>query len=433
MNYITELFNHYGYIVLFIALMLELIALPTPGETLMIYCGYLVYQGRLNWAVSILVAAAGVITGITISYYIGKLLDERFIDRYGARVHFGRKEYENVSKWFHKYGNGLLIVAYFIPGIRHFSGYFTGITRKPYKQFAINSYIGAFLWTGSFISLGKILGPDWEQFHTSIMKYTVIGGVLIGVILIGTYLYKSDKQQLAVSVKKALDYSLKILHSLGKVRIAVVGTALVFLGLMVLTAGLIQDFLANEFGKFDTVTAYVINQMFDSSWSDKFRFLHYLTSIPVILSLTALNLVWIMYKGKNRLLEIRFLIITILGGEVLEELLRVIFHQLAPFDNSAIFHTQNTFPSEQTLMVIVTYGTTAFLLLRHIKNIWLKNIIIPVTIVISLFTGISPVYLNVQYPSDVTAGYVFGGAWLSINIVLLEIFRILPEIDRVKE
>jgi hypothetical protein len=37
LQYITGLFNHYGYIVLFVALTLELIAFPTPGETLMTY------------------------------------------------------------------------------------------------------------------------------------------------------------------------------------------------------------------------------------------------------------------------------------------------------------------------------------------------------------------------------------------------------------
>jgi hypothetical protein len=35
LNIITDLLNQYGYIVLYAALALELIAFPTPGETLM--------------------------------------------------------------------------------------------------------------------------------------------------------------------------------------------------------------------------------------------------------------------------------------------------------------------------------------------------------------------------------------------------------------
>ena len=234
MSFITELFNHYGYIVLYIALTLELIALPTPCETLMIYCGFLVFQGQLNWMISIIVAAAGVITGITISYFIGSILGNKFIIKYGSYFHMSTNELDKVSKWFTRFGNGLLIVSDFIPGVRHITGYFAGITKISYKKFALNSYIGAIIWTSVFISLGKVLGPSWEQFHSSLKRYLIIGGIITGVVLICIYLYKSHRQKLAEYVKETLDYSLKIFHSLGKVIIAVGCTAVIFLGLIVL-------------------------------------------------------------------------------------------------------------------------------------------------------------------------------------------------------
>ncbi|MDA8224160.1 MAG: DedA family protein, partial [Desulfitobacterium hafniense] len=165
MNFITDLFNHYGYIVLFVALMLELIAFPTPGETLMTYCGFLVFQGRLNWGISVIVAALGVIVGITISYFISLTLGTPFFQKYGSYIHLGPDKLEKTSQWFERYGNGLLVIAYFIPGVRHITGYFSGIAKIPFKKFALNAYIGAFIWAGTFISLGKILGSNWEKFH----------------------------------------------------------------------------------------------------------------------------------------------------------------------------------------------------------------------------------------------------------------------------
>ncbi len=71
MHSVIGLINHYGYIILFSALVLELIAFPLPGELMMTYCGFLVYQSKMNWIISILVATTGVILGITISYFIG--------------------------------------------------------------------------------------------------------------------------------------------------------------------------------------------------------------------------------------------------------------------------------------------------------------------------------------------------------------------------
>ena len=54
MNFITELLNQYGYVVLYLALLLELLGLPLPGEILMTYCGFLVLQGKLNFIICIL-------------------------------------------------------------------------------------------------------------------------------------------------------------------------------------------------------------------------------------------------------------------------------------------------------------------------------------------------------------------------------------------
>ena len=70
MQSIIGLVNHYGYIILFSSLVLELIAFPLPGELMMTYCGFLVYQSKMNWIISILVSTSGVILGITMSYFV---------------------------------------------------------------------------------------------------------------------------------------------------------------------------------------------------------------------------------------------------------------------------------------------------------------------------------------------------------------------------
>ncbi|MNE76761.1 PAP2 superfamily protein [compost metagenome] len=46
-------------------------------------------------------------------------------------------------------------------------------------------------------------------------------------------------------------------------------------------------------------------------------------------------------------------------------------------------------------------------------------------ITLCLLVGISRIFFDVQFPSDVIAGYVFGGAWFSLNVILLEILGIL--------
>ncbi|HVJ49259.1 VTT domain-containing protein [Desulfitobacterium sp.] len=422
MNFITDLFNHYGYIVLFVALMLELIAFPTPGETLMTYCGFLVFQGKLNWGISIIVAALGVISGITISYFISRTFGTPFFQKYGSYIHLGPDKLEKTSQWFERYGNGLLVVAYFIPGVRHITGYFSGIAKIPYKKFALNAYIGAFIWTGTFISLGKILGSNWEKFHGSIKKYLIIGGIILAIVLLGIYFYRRYKATIIDFIMKSLENGIQIFHSLGKIKVAIVGVAAIFISLSIVLIGLIQDFLAREFSQFDTIVTYLVSLIFPENWSSVMGLFKLLTAPEVLIAFTLLLFAWIILKGRNRLLETRFLLITVLGGALLEEGLRLIFHRVGPSGN------MYTFPSQQALLAVVVYGFASFMVLRHAKNRWFGTLLFFMTLGVCVVTGLTVIFFQAQYPSDAVAGYVFGGVWLSLNIVLMEVFRALSKI-----
>ena len=194
MAFIADLLNRFGYIVLYILLTLELMALPFPGEVLMTYCGFLVFKGNLNYIASIIFSTAGIITGVTISYFIGTKLDKQTFDKYGNKLHLGVDKLEKVSKWFDKYGYGFLIMVCFIPGVRHVTGYFSGITKIPYKKFAINSYLGALMWCTTFISLGKIFGDNYNKFHSNMTKVLMISVVGLLLILFIIYLIKKRKK-----------------------------------------------------------------------------------------------------------------------------------------------------------------------------------------------------------------------------------------------
>ncbi|GFP75366.1 VTT domain-containing protein [Clostridium fungisolvens] len=428
MQYITGLLDHYGYIVLLIALTLELIAFPLPGELLMTYCGFLVNQQKLNWFFSIAVASTGTIIGVTISYFIGSRLGVRFFRRYGHYIHLGPKGLEKTSVWFNKYGNRLLIISYFIPGVRHITGYFSGITEISYKKFALNSYIGAILWTTTFISLGKLLGTKWEKYHKLITQYLIIGGVIISLIIVVIYLYRSHKQQIIEATIRILRKAMRTFNSFGKIKVAMFSVSVAFVTFFALLIGVIEDFLANEFNQFDIIVSYLMKIIFTDNWRFLMNVFYYLTSLKTLIFVVVCMIIFIIMKGIDKFLEIRFVFFTILGGEALQTLLRLAFKRMGPLGVLFSGNIKYTFPSEQSLMAIVTYGFVCFLILRHTKITWLRISSVVITIVICFLGGISVLFYQVQYPSDIYAGYVFGGVWLTLNIILLECYRILPKI-----
>ncbi|PQP83465.1 DedA family protein [Paenibacillus sp. PCH8] len=199
---VQHLFGSYGYSVLFFGLLLEFIALPFPGETTMAYGGYLSYTGKLNFSVLLILAFLGTTIGMTITYFIGAKAGLPFIMRYGKWFLLKQDKLDKTQKWFAKYGNGLIFIGYFIPGVRHFTGYFAGIAAVPFRKFALYAYSGALFWVVLFLGIGKIFGPQWNAvFHLAhqYAAYIVAG---IGLLLIAAVLYRYRKALAARSVSK---------------------------------------------------------------------------------------------------------------------------------------------------------------------------------------------------------------------------------------
>jgi len=333
------------------------------------------------------------------------------------------------SKWFESSGNKLLILAYFIPGVRHITGYFSGITKIPYRRFALNAYFGALVWAATFISLGKVLGPNWQKFHSYISRYLIIGSLIISLTFIIIYAYRNHRTQILDRTYKLLNKTIITFHSMGKMKVAVAIVAVAFFGFSVLVIGVVQDYLAHEFDQFDIVVSFLVRAIFTIEWSYLIGLFELITSIKLLAPLTILVLIWIIRRNRNRILEIEFIFIVIGGGEILQVTLRHIFKRLGPSSIRLIGNSQYTFPSSQSLMAIVAYGFFAFLIGSNVKRAWAKTAVLIITLIICIFAGINPIFFQTEYPSDVYAGYIFGGIWLTINIILLEVYRILPKIQ----
>lgn len=423
MGFLTNWLEHYGYWVLYFALLLEMLAFPFPGEVLMSYSGLLIFQGKLNWIIAIFSAFVGVSTGVTLSYWIGFRLGTPFFNKYGARFHLGPDRLQNISNWFQKYGNKLLIIAFFIPGVRHFTGYFAGVTRISFRTYVWYSYIGAFIWVTVFISFGKVLGPKWEQYHHSINRYFIYAGLIAALLSLVFYLVRRNRIRLVELLTRGLQKGMYHFHSMGKVKFIVIASFTAFALCLSLIIGMIQEYIENEFMVFDEVVSFIIHEVFDPSWGLWMNRFALLGTYHVFTPLIGITMILIAWKGKDRLLELMCFSFVIVGGEVLDEGLRMLFHRVGQAAGNHEF--PYTFPSEQTLISLTVCGFAAYLLVRHKGNLSIRISATLLVITLCLLVGISRVYFYVQFPSDVLAGYVFGGVWLSLNVTLLEILRML--------
>jgi len=187
MQQVMAFMNEYGYWFLFLAMATGMIILPLPLEAIMGYSGYLSFEGDLNWLSCILAAAAGTFVGMVVNYWIGKKLGYGFFLKYGHYVHLKPKTLENMSNWFKKYGNKLLIIIFFIPGARHAIGFFAGITKFPLRVYVICTAIGSIVWAAPFVIIGKMIGPGWMLYQEHVKSFLLTASAILLIVFLVYY------------------------------------------------------------------------------------------------------------------------------------------------------------------------------------------------------------------------------------------------------
>ncbi|XRD24955.1 DedA family protein [Lysinibacillus fusiformis] len=190
-QHVQSLIEHYGYFGIIVILIGGIVGLPLPDEVFLTYVGYSVYRESLEHIPALVSALIGAMGGITLSYYIYHRFGLPLLQKYGRKFHITEEKIDFTKKMFTKVGPFLLIVGYFIPGVRHLTAYIAAINDYPYKKFAFFAYTGAFIWTFTFITLGKVLGEKWRFVGYYLSHYSIYVILLfVLVMLIVYYLLK---------------------------------------------------------------------------------------------------------------------------------------------------------------------------------------------------------------------------------------------------
>jgi membrane protein DedA with SNARE-associated domain len=174
----------YGAPVLFFAQVFGIIGLPVPDEFLLTVAGALVHRGLLHAAPVSLAALGGCLSGITISYLLGRFIGLPVLVK---RLPLPSDAVLRAQTWFRRFGGWLLTFGYFIPGVRHVSAIAAGSTALSYPTFARYAYPGGAVWCSVFLGLGYIAGDRWREVaRDSRTHFSVLALVLVA--LVGAYI-----------------------------------------------------------------------------------------------------------------------------------------------------------------------------------------------------------------------------------------------------
>ncbi|MFD0695885.1 DedA family protein [Paenibacillus sp. GCM10027628] len=178
-----DFINHYGYIALYILLSAGIVGVPVPDETLMAFVGSLTAPGGpFTYLTTLMVIYAGTMTGMIVSYLLGHRVGKPFLYRYGKWFKLTPSRIERAEGWFKKYGLWTVFFGYFVPGVRHFTCYLSGVSGVKFYKYMFYAGTGALLWCTTFLTLGHFIGRNLDGLFELIHKYIGMSAVILAIL-----------------------------------------------------------------------------------------------------------------------------------------------------------------------------------------------------------------------------------------------------------
>jgi len=151
-----------GYPGLFLMIVLESTMVPVPSLLVMPFAGFLAAQGVYSLPVILVINSAAALTGSLLSYWLGAAGGKPLLLKYGKWVMVRPKDIQKTEEFFAKRGYTVLI-ARFLPVVRHLISIPAGIARMPLRSFILQTFLGSTIWGGGLMVLGYTIGNSWAK------------------------------------------------------------------------------------------------------------------------------------------------------------------------------------------------------------------------------------------------------------------------------
>lgn len=176
-------FAEHGYLAVFVLMTLESACIPIPSEVTMLFAGFLVSQGEIDFVGVALVGTFANLVGSWIAYAVGRTGGRALLERYGKYVLIREHEIARAEAWFGRHGELAVFVSRMLPVVRTFISLPAGIAEMPVARFTIYSFAGSLPWVFALTGAGWALGDNW---HAVLGSFTA-ASVAIGAVMVAAF------------------------------------------------------------------------------------------------------------------------------------------------------------------------------------------------------------------------------------------------------
>ena len=151
----------HGLQAVFVLMVLESMCIPVPSEVTMIYAGYLVSQGSMNFAAAVIVGTVANLIGSLIAWAAGAY----GVDAVLLRTEHNRRRVDQAHRWFERYGTPAVFFGRLLPVVRTFISLPAGVARMPLGRFSVLTVLGTLPWCIMLVAVGNVAGANWDTWH----------------------------------------------------------------------------------------------------------------------------------------------------------------------------------------------------------------------------------------------------------------------------
>ena len=409
------------------------VGLVAPGETVVIAGGVIAGEGTISLLPLIAIVWICAILGDTTSFYIGRRLGRKFLEKHGPRVKITHERLEQVEGYFDRHGGKTILIGRFIGLVRALAPFIAGSSGLSYRRFIPYSIIGTGLWATIFCTLGYIF---WRSFDRvahlagqAIFGLGVTVAVIVGIVVayrrrheIKEWLLAHERHPLVRPLfvvgrplyrkvlRPAYDAVAPELRFLwNRVTPGELGlelsTAIAVAGVGIFVFVLYIVELSSDLGPtpLDTELLDLSDKLYNAALVDVAKVVSAFGALPTVLALVAVTAVLLV--ARRRWTDL----VVLIGGTGLiyaaVHIAKAAIDRPRPAD-PLVETSLSSFPSGHAAYATV-WIAVALIVTRRI-GLAVNATLVTVAIVLAAAIGFSRIYLRAHYWSDVAAGWGIG-------------------------
>ena len=194
----THFLLMYGYLVLFACILVGQVGIPLPATPVLLAAGALTAEHELSFPLALLAALAAALTSDSTWFLIGR--------RYGHHVlrilcKLSMEPTICVRKTQNSFGRGresTLLFAKFVPGLATLAPPVAGQNGMAFGRFLLFDGIGASLWIGTLLTLGRLFGDVLRRNPSALDWAGRFSGALLILGIVGFFAWRVIRRRMVL-------------------------------------------------------------------------------------------------------------------------------------------------------------------------------------------------------------------------------------------